>query len=448
MPPSAHSDFSASSSARLIACPGSFALGIAASTGGRKSSVYSAEGTLAHSVAEAAIFSGADPASVKGKTYEADGFQFTPDDDFLDAVQVYIDQVTAYRALGYLVALEVQVDPSVHWTGLPDLGIDLFGTADCVAYHPETKHVAIVDLKFGRGVPVEVKGNTQLLYYAAGVCSERVLRTLARGTGRVVGKSWLPDRVTATIVQPRAFHPDGPVREQDYTGQEIVDWARDTLHWGVERAINDHGTTLKPGDHCRWCPAQPCQAQQDHSSKLSRDLFMAAPLDNEPGEGDDQGDPLSVQTQAADVPQGTQGPEIADDKLAELLDRIEVMKPMMRAVENLAHQRLKERSQSISGWKLVPKIARRKWNDDPDNIKAAANAAGIDPTKIIQENMRTPAQVERLVGKDNYRDHIEQFVTKESSGSNLAPDGDPRGRVQQGRSAQEAFGIAGEDTAK
>lgn len=421
MAPTLHSAFSASSSQRLLSCPGSFELGRRFDTG-RKSSVYSAEGTLAHAVSEACIFTGKNVSDFVGQVRSADGFDFTIDDEFADAAQTYVDFVSGLRAMGYVVALERRVSPQVHWDGLKPLNIDLFGTSDCIAYHPYLRHLLIGDLKFGAGIAVEVAHNPQLLYYGAGSMHESVLRPLVEAAGY---KYLPPEKVTTVIIQPRAHHPAGPVRHHNYTPEEVRDFARITLYSGVKRALSDKGQTLEAGTFCRFCPALPhCEKPKEAAFEVARAAFANAPIENVP---------FVEETN----PQQLLG-ELTDEQLGELLDKIELARPWMDAVKNLALER-SEKGRRVKGWKSVPKRSRRQFVDDPEQTLQVLDQTGLDPKLYSRRVPLTPAQVERKAGKKAYEQFIAPHVVKNSSGNTLAPEGDPRARIRAGRTAQEAF---------
>jgi hypothetical protein len=417
--PNAHASFSASSSARLLACPGSYALALAADDGKRRSSIFAAEGTLAHSMSEACLHSNVDAVSFVGDKRTADGFEFTVDEDMAEGVQTYVDYVRGLQVMGYEVRLEVRVNPAGLWDGLAPLNTDLFGTSDVVAYNPTTKDLRIVDLKFGRGIAVEVENNSQLLYYAAGAMA-------AAGAN---AKS-----VTATIIQPRAHHPKGPIRSHTYTGEEVRKWARTTLYNGVDRALSDNGKTLCAGSHCRFCPvAASCKTLADLSFETARAAYLAAPADNLPA---------SAPTHAG-LPQITLSPEA----LGDLLNKIEIIGPWIDAVKAMAKERLETTGAGVEGWKLVPTRPARKWADTDEDAQTAAlqadlARAGEDPSKIVTTKLRTPAQVEKSLGKAAYAAHVAPHVVKLSGGVTLAPELDPRS-AEARRSAQEAFGLIG-----
>ena len=425
MAPSKHSTFSASSAARLLACPGSYDLGLRADDGTRKSSVYSAEGTLAHAMAEACIYSGQDVVSFLGQSRTADGFTYTVDDEFAEFTQTYVDYVRALRAMGFAVMLETRVSPQVQWEGLPKQDVDLFGTADCIAYHPDMKTLVIGDLKYGRGVPVEVAGNAQLLYYASGAAHENVLRALCDASGVTFNGL---DHVTITVIQPRAPHRDGPVRRAEYSPDFVREWARTTLYDGVKAALADKGQTLSAGDHCRFCPVLPhCAEPRRVSFEAAQQAFRNTPVENFP---------------APDEP-GAALPDVhlTDKLLGEILDKIEIVEPWLAAVRRLGQERL-EAGRSIDGWKLVPKRALRRWaGADDDEVIATLSATGMHADQFTTVKPLTPAQVEKRVGKKEYAATIAPHVVKTSSGMTLASEGDPRIRLRANRSPQEAFGL-------
>jgi len=440
---SGHSQFPASSAYRLLACPGSFALGQACDTGGRRSTVFSAEGTLAHSLSEVALFAGSDFTDVLGRTYSADGFQFTPDEDFVEGVQTYVDFIRGLEALGFIIVLETRVSPMIHWQGLKDLGIELFGTADCIAYHPTLNKLIIVDLKFGKGIAVEVKDNSQFLYYGAGAISLPLINYMREQHG-LPPSNTLPTELETVVVQPRAFHQDGPIRRATYSTQHVIDWARGTLYQGVVTAQQDNGQTLNAGDHCRFCPALAhCPAYDALVADAAKQAFANAPIDNAPVASTTGADVMAMPTleqQLAALPDT----HISDAKLSELLDKIALLKPYFAALEALAEDRLKSAGNRPSlNWKLVPTRTRRVWNDDEPSVIAALHNMGIAPGLYTETRLLSPAQAERRMGKKQFRRVLDQLplVKQSSPGTALAKASDPRAQISEGRSAAEAFGI-------
>jgi hypothetical protein len=151
-----HAELGASSASRWMHCPGSVRLSRPYGGESRASS-YAAEGTVAHALAEAALSGVSGPAI--GAALEADGRSVVVTHEMEDAVQVYLDVVMPLRKQADWHAFEQGV---VIRSAPPQA--ECFGTADFAALVGHTLH--IVDLKYGKGVIVEVEENAQELYYA------------------------------------------------------------------------------------------------------------------------------------------------------------------------------------------------------------------------------------------------------------------------------------------
>jgi Protein of unknown function (DUF2800) len=211
----------------------------------RRSSKYADEGTTAHELAE---------HKLRGDTTIAGAYP----DDMHGPVAVYVDHVAALRARADLHQVEVRVSLADLWDGAPPA--EMFGTADFVAV--VHRHLYVVDLKYGAGVPVDVKNNTQLMFYALGTYFALRDRT------DVV---W----ITMTIVQPRASHEDGPVRSWTTSVVDLLEWAHETLKPTVDRIVAEQGLVTQEGKWCRWCPAAAarCPEKQRTRADEARALF-------------------------------------------------------------------------------------------------------------------------------------------------------------------------------
>lgn len=209
----AHAKLSASGAHRWMACPGSVAAEAGLPDG---SSVYAAEGTAAHSLAEDCIRNGKNPFDLVGVSVE-----------MAEAVQQYLEYIQ------YLPGT-VEVEQRVKFDRWVPNG---FGTVDAVSVHDGVIHV--VDLKYGKGVRVEAEGNRQLMLYALGAYDERCL---------------LDDITEAVlvIVQPRLDHISEwrlPIADLLAFGEEAQAAAKRALSRDAERI---------PGEsQCRFCKAKP-----------------------------------------------------------------------------------------------------------------------------------------------------------------------------------------------
>lgn len=215
------------------------------------------EGTTVHGIAvemiEAATRAGIGyppPSWVGG--HAANGVII--DQDMYDAAEMYAADVAAViQRTGVLAAPHLGIETRVSAPMIHELSE---GTPDAFLYAPHTRELFIWDLKYGFGV-VNVFENWQLINYAAGIMYR-------------LGLSGIDDQNTTVIfriVQPRAFHRDGPIREWKVNGADLRGYVNQ-LHAGAHEALGPNATT-RSGPHCRYCPARAnCVAAIDAGVSL------------------------------------------------------------------------------------------------------------------------------------------------------------------------------------
>lgn len=380
-----HCELSPSSAYRWTACPGSVQLLRRVPKG--KSSAYADEGTAAHEFAESFLDAAAldkNPVDYVGdELHTAAGQKIVIDQDFAEAVQVYVDHcrglmlVASWEAVERPITLE-PIDPPA----------PMFGTADFVAVVGTTLHV--VDLKFGRGVIVEAVGNLQALYYALGA-----FLTLDPDRARPLRE------VTITIVQPRAEHRDGHVRSWTLPVEELLDRAIE-LFDSAKRALAP-GAPLVAGKHCRFCAAQGvCPEASRTALEVARNEFGV------------------IDTITPPAPQ-----TLSLEQIAELMGKFGDVEAWMNSVRAYA-QEAAERGEKIPGWKLVEKRANRQWASEAE-LKSWGEQAGV--CVYSDPEVMSPVQLERSLGKANKHLFPAELVVKRSSGLSLAPEWDKRPAV-------------------
>ena len=365
----AHSKIGASSADRWMTCPGSVRLSAGLPN---YTSEFAAEGTAAHTLAEQCYTSGMAPETFIGKDIHVDKFEIEVTQDMCDAVQVYLDTIKDVTKAGGDARVEVRFH-------LTSVNAALFGTGDFVHFHPTTKVLTVLDYKHGVGKPVNVKNNSQLKYYALGALLE-----LKVGA----------DKVVYGIVQPRCPHPDGPVRTETIDALDLMEFADDLVK-AVKRT-EDPNAPLVPGDHCRWCPAAAvCPALRAKADTAAASKFK----------------PIA-------------GAAYDKALLVKALADIDVIENWCKSVREFAYSEA-ERGEEVPGWKLVAKRATRKWLDA---VAARTWLLGKNFKHAdieTQPELRTPAQIEKVVGKAHAAD-LATFVKSESSGHTLVSNDDKR----------------------
>ncbi len=380
MAPVQHASLGASNAHRWMACPGSVRLegALPPSPG----SAYAAEGTAAHALAETCLSKGVGADDYIGSTM--DGFMVTQ--DMADAVEVYLTECRRIMAI-----------PGIQWWIEKRFSLDplkppvpMFGTADFVAWDNKTFTLYVVDLKFGMGVVVEVVNNPQLRYYGLGaLCSDTWVRLKCKN-------------VSLTIVQPRAAHPDGPVRTETLTFTELMKWGHGLLD--AAKATTKPDAPLVAGKQCRWCRAAGiCPAQRAHALAVAQTEFSVT-------------EPLAVPD-----------PEtIPPAEFAHLLNQLHVLEDFATAMRQTAQARL-ERGEEVPGWKLVEKRAVRSWAVDEEAVAAHLTGQGWRSDEMFDYSLKSVAQIEKLAGgKKKFAEAVPaEMIQKKSSGLRLAPDSDP-----------------------
>jgi hypothetical protein len=342
---------------------------------------YAKEGTLAHTKAAQWLTFDLEP------TFAADA----AGREMRAAVQAYVLICKSYTTdvavdMGAVYGIEDRVDLSSVYPGC-------FGTADFWGYWPWLKKLIVIDFKYGAGVFVSVVDNLQAQYYALGV---------------MVGHpEFEVETVELGICQPRCQAEGEPFRTVTLTHDDLTRVFRTRL--ADAAAQTQHASApLVPGEHCRWCPANQhrvCPAVTTLATVHAQQVFS---------------DALSYDPAA----------------LARALDARPALKAYLSALDEFAYREL-EKGAEIPGYKLVAKRPQRVWTDEA-GVTGHLRAAGYGDTIYAVQTLKSPAQMEEMLGKTR-KGLIAEFVEKRSSGHTVVPMDDDRPSVKLG--AQQVFGV-------
>jgi len=232
-----HSPIGASSMSRWAACPGSVAL---SKDQPNKAGVAALEGTAAHELIGLAL----------ERAFSRNIPTRTVLENTLKAVLVYADYCEKLKGEANPYHIEHSFDMHTIHEGL-------YGTADFVAFDPIKRILHVVDYKHGEGLPVEVEDNMQLQYYALGALS-----TLG----------YICQAVSMTIVQPRCYHPAGPIRSWVVPSLHFIDFEADLVKAAKE--TKKKNAKLQAGSHCIFCPAKSIctEKHSDNVKSAKRDF--------------------------------------------------------------------------------------------------------------------------------------------------------------------------------
>lgn len=388
----AHASLAPSSIARIIKCPGSKRL----SAGIQQAhSPFAAEGTAAHMLAENCLATDMDAFAHLGRTIDtktdigtkhskekSDGITtFEVDHEMVDSVQLYLDVCRELKAESDEFAVEQRLD-------MGDIAADHFGTGDVIAYSEAKKRVTIVDLKYGKGVAVDVAENEQELSYALGVAR----RYHNRGV----------EEVELVIVQPRAPHVDGPVRRWTTDVVGLYEHAFAVKKAAIESESDNPRFAV--GEHCKFCRGVPaCDTLYRHVLKVTGAVI------NKQGEITSMSDPQGY------VPAA----------FARALKQVPIVVNWTRSMQQHGHAEAM-RGNMPDGFKFVSGRPTRKWKD-PDTTVKTLQTLGVADDDIFESSLRSPAQIEKL--SRDLKPVVKDLAVSKSSKINLAPIDDPRESV-------------------
>lgn len=348
-----------------------------------KRSDYADEGTAAHEYSELKLRRQLMPCDSKQREkletamqYFVAGNQYYSS-EMEDAVESYVETVgerfmaALSRSPDAVLLLEERLDFS-EWVP------DGYGTGDVVIIADQV--MEIIDLKFGKGVPVSAVGNSQMKLYALGAWS---------------AYSYLYDirEIRMTIVQPRL----DSVSTDTILIDDLLAWAESIVKPAAALADAGEGD-LASGDHCRWCKVKAtCRARADASMAVLAHEFQ---------------DPRLMTL----------------EEIGNILYIVEQMQTWAKDVQEYAYEQAKSGT-AVPRWKLVEGRSDRKIADI-EAAKAKLTAAGYDETKLLKDPvLRGIGELEKLVGKKQFAELLEGIVIKPPGKPVLVPETDPRAPV-------------------
>jgi hypothetical protein len=249
-----HALLSASGAKRWLSCTPSARLeeGFENTT-----SSYAEEGTRAHTLAEAKVRYSV-LKTIDKKQYDRIEKNIKPDTEMDEATELYVDLITEKfnqaraKTKDALLLLEARLDFSHIVPGG-------FGTGDAIIIADGTMEV--IDLKYGKGIPVYAEDNPQARLYGLGALNQ-------------FGQIYSVEEVSSTIVQPRL----DSVSTETLTADELAAWGEDCVKPRAILADAGEGEFCT-GEHCRFCKAKAvCRPRAEEALSIAKHEFEQPPI--------------------------------------------------------------------------------------------------------------------------------------------------------------------------
>ena len=377
--PELHSKYGASSAERWLNCPGSIQL--SETVPPQPSSSAATKGTAAHKLGELALLDMGEPQTYLGKDITLDdGTKYPVDQAMIDGVEVYVDYVRQQSKLGEMfIETKFSLD-FVHE--------DMFGTNDASIYSNVLGMLEVIDYKNGYKF-VSPEENKQLAYYGLGAAHIHDLHP--------------ESQIKLTIVQPNS---EGEAVRSWITTVGYLEKYAKILKKGI-KATQAKNPKFKEGDWCTFCDAAAvCPKLEQRALEVAKAEFSdGAIILPEP-------DTLKK----------------AD--LKRVLESAPMLASWVKSVEAFAFNEL-ESGRTIEGYKLVKKRrGNRKWKASEYETKCEIQdelnlGDRSSPEWFTTPKLKSPAQLEKLVGKDL----VASLCESPDTGNTMVPLSDKRPEV-------------------
>lgn len=380
----AHALLSASGAGRWLNCTPSAKL--EDKYGEKKSSVYAEEGTLAHELSE--LYLRKDVLeTINEQDFDARLEEIMANslfnEEMLEVVPIYTDycsaQLAEAKTANPLAVMEIEQK-----LNLTEYVPESFGTADCVIINDDLMEV--IDLKYGKGVPVYAEWNKQLMLYALGALHK-------------YDAMYDITEVRMTIVQPRINN----ISSWQISVEELKKWAEEELKPKAQLAFEGKGE-LSAGDWCRFCAVRnQCRKLYEQQLEIAQHEFAEPAL-------------------------------LTDDEIADIVRRTPKLIEWANSITEYAQAKAIMENKQWPGLKLVEGISRRKWVDeDQASNTIFARCPELTEDEVFNMKLKPITSIEKIVGKKRFAELLSDVVIKPQGKPTLVPLEDKRPAMGYGQ---------------
>lgn len=377
-----HALLSASSSKKWLNCPPSARL---EEQFANPDTVYTREGTLAHSIAELKVRKYfIEPMSQKAFNSSLKRLQENElyDREMLTHTDTYLEYIQNI-AYGCQSKPFTAVEKKLDFSHIVPEG---FGTGDCILINGNTLY--IIDFKYGKGVPVYAENNTQMMLYAVGALN-------------AYGLIYDIENIVMSIVQPRLDN----ISEHTISVSELNEWT-ESIKPTAKAAFKGEGE-FNEGEWCRFCRAKAiCRKRSENITALEAFGNKLPPL-------------------------------LSDEEVGGLIERVRRLKKWADDIEDYALSAVLD-GKTIPGWKAVEGRKCRAFTSTEKAFKTLVKN-GYDESMLYERKPLTLTGIEKLLGKKSFSDILSEYVTVSPGKPTLAPVSDKREAYANKISAEDVF---------
>ena len=248
-----------------------------------------------------------------------------------------------------------------------------YGTADCLIVSDNNLH--IIDAKYGVACYIEVAENTQLMCY--GIAALNIYESL-----------YDIKEVSLSIYQPRREN----VQTWTVSVEELKNWAENELKPKAQMAAKGEGEYCA-GEWCQFCRAAvKCRARAEEKLHIAQEEFKLPPL-------------------------------LTDSEIESILPTLPDITKWANEISAYALDMALKHGKEWSGFKVVEGRSNRKFSDE---IAVATIAKENGYTDIYRQSLITLTEMEKLMGKNKFKEILGELVIKPHGKPTLVPVSDKR----------------------
>lgn len=386
MPVETHALLGASSSHRWLICPPIARLEENIED---KGSPFAQEGTDAHSLAELQLLKRFKLLSTRTVNSRLKKFKETSDyysQEMEDYVSNYCDLIEEHFNAHENASIELE--QKVDYGKWVPKG---YGTSDVVILSENT--IEVIDLKYGKGVPVDAYLNPQLMLYALGAVDKYDML-------------YAFQTVRMTVVQPRLDN----VSTFEIDKEELLYWADNYVAPRSIQAWEGNGEWTITDDVVKFSKvrAQLRPRAEKNFQLIDKYDFKEAPL-------------------------------LDNEEIAEILDRASEIKKWLEHVEQFALNKALTENESYPGFKVVAGRSVRKISDE-ESLAMMLECEGYDEADFLKPKaLLAIGALEKLVGKKKFEELAANFIVKPAGKPALVPLSDKRPALNSFEDAMNDF---------
>lgn len=353
------------------------------------SGTAASEGTLAHALSELIIRYASGKIDAKDHIKILNSIEVDPlfDNSMMEYCEEYAAYVMEqfYNAQAHtkdaLLFLEQKLD-------LTDYVPDGFGTGDVIIIADGV--MDIIDLKYGKGVPVTAVDNNQMKLYSLGAL-------------RAFDFMYDIQTVRMTIYQPRL----DSITNFEMSTVALRQWAEQVLKPKAKLAFAGKGDFV-PGTHCQFCKAKAvCKANADYNLEIAKYDFKDSA-------------------------------ELTDAEVADILSRSKLITGWLTAVSDHALNEAVNKGKHWPGYKLVEGRSNRIYSNE-EAVAEKLIANGIEEEDIYTKKLLGITAMEKEITKPKFAALLSDLIIKPDGKPTLVPEEDKRAEINSTDAAKRDF---------